>query len=94
MNKKPTNPPVCGIYESNNPKYAGFIIAEEDEAFCYLGGFGDWIVFATPFDEYGEPFYIDAKPQRFVMGRDLGEIADAEIEVCDELYYAVMNGRY
>ncbi len=32
--------PVAGIYESNHPKYAGFIIKEEDVGFSY---FGAWV---------------------------------------------------
>lgn len=83
--------PVAGIYESNHPKYTIFIIKEEDVGFSYIGGLGDWIVYATPFNQDGEPYYIDAQPQRFMMGRDVGEFIPAEIEVSDECYNVFMT---
>jgi hypothetical protein len=90
---QPPKCPLAGIYESNNPKYAGFIIKEEDVGFSYLGGIGDyWVVYAIPLNEDGEPYYTNAQPQRFMMGRDVGDFIPDEIEVSDECYNSVMSG--
>jgi hypothetical protein len=93
MNKLIASPekcPIAGIYESNHPKYTIFIIKEEDVGFSYIGGLGDWIVYATPLNQDGEPYYINGQPQRFMMGRDVGEFIPDEIEVSDECYNAFM----
>jgi hypothetical protein len=82
--------PVAGIYESNHPKYAGFIIKEDDVGFSYLGGLGDWIVYAIPLNRHGDSYYINGQPQRFMMGRDVGDFIPDEIEVSDECYQAFM----
>ena len=87
---KTTNPPIGGIYESNHPKYAGFVIKEEDAGFCYLGGMGDWIVYAMPINQHGDSYYINEDAQRFMMGRDLGDFIPDEIEVRDECCQAFM----
>jgi len=70
--------PVAGIYESNTPRYSGFILREKDREFSYIGGFGDWVVYARPFDVDGQTpsCYGDDYSHPFVFGRDIGKLID------------------
>ena len=70
--------PVAGVYESNTPRFAGFIIREKDLQYAYQGGFRDWVVLARPFDLEGQvpSCYSDDYAHPFVYGRDIGELVE------------------
>jgi hypothetical protein len=70
--------PVAGIYESNTPRYAGFIIRKQDVKLSYQSGMGCYVAFARPFDKYGivPSCYGDDYSHPFVMERDIGELIE------------------
>jgi hypothetical protein len=73
-----TDFPLAGVYESISPRYAGFVLRENDREFSYIGGFGDWVVYARPFDIDGQTpsCYGDDYSHPFVFGRDIGKLID------------------
>jgi hypothetical protein len=73
-------PLVAGIYESNIPQYAGFIIREKDLPLTYQGWGGQWNVYARPFNKDGEipSCYGDDYSHPFRLGDQIGELIEVD----------------